>query len=172
MRLKIILGSVLVVAILAAGCGGGDSSGGTGAGATGSTATGATTEGSSAESGGNSKPLSKKAFIARGDAICAKVPAAYGEKLQEIEKENPKASVAEKNLKAAVPPLYPAAEELAGLTPPKGDEEKAEAIVAALEAAAKGMEEKPTSKLAGAKSPFNEFQELTSAYGFKGCPQL
>ena len=170
MRLKIILGSVLVVAVIVVGCGGGgDTSGGTSAGGTAATTTAGSTDG---DSGGSSKPLTKKEFITKGDAVCEKVPNEYGEKLAALEKENPKATTEEKALKAAVPPLYPAAEELAELTPPKGDEQIAEEIVEALEAAAKGLEEKPNSELVGAKSPFAEFQELTSKYGFKGCTQL
>ncbi|MDX6625601.1 MAG: hypothetical protein QOE56_590 [Solirubrobacterales bacterium] len=167
MRLKIILGSALAIAILVVGCGGGGgSSSGTSAGGTGGTTT-------NASSDGGGKPLSKKQFIAKGDAICVKVPPSYNSKLQELEKEAKKPlSPAEKNLKAAVPPLYVAVEELGGLTPPKGDEQKAEAITGALEAAAKGVEEKPTSELSGPKSPFAEFQKLTGEYGFAGCSQL
>jgi hypothetical protein len=179
MRLKIILGSVLVVAILVAGCGGGG--GDTSSGSSG--ATGATT-GSSADeetAGGSgdssSSPLSKVVFVKKGDEVCTRVPANYGKLLQTLEKENKangkaKTSTSEGNLKAAVPPLYTAVEEFEALTPPSGDEQKAEAITDALEAAAKGLEEEPSSELSGPKSPFAEFQKLTGEYGFKACSQL
>lgn len=130
-----------------------------------------------ADGDGGSAPLSKAQFIKQGDAICQQVPTRYGKLLQEFEKEaktegKPKPSTAEGNLKAAVPPLPEAAEELEDLSPPAGDEEKAEAIVAALEAAAEGLEAKPSSELSGPKSPFAEFQKLTNEYGFKVCSQL
>jgi len=132
--------------------------------------------GGDGDGGSGGAPLSKAAYVKQGDAICEKVPTRYSKTLTELEKEDKatgkKTSPAEANLKAAVPPLYTAAEELEGLTPPSGDEAKAEAIVAALESAAKGLEAKPTSELSGPKSPFAEFQKLTREYGFKGCSQL
>ena len=47
-----------------------------------------------------------------------------------------------------------------------------EAIIAALEKAAEGLEKKPNSPLSGPKSPFAEFQKLTKAYGLAVCSQL
>lgn len=127
--------------------------------------------------GGDGAPLSKAAFVKQGDAICQTVPTTYGELLAELEEERKKkgegkASQAEGNLAAAVPPLHTAVEEFEALTPPNGDEAKAEAIIEALEAAAEGVEAKPTSELSGPKSPFAEFQKLTSEYGFTVCSQL
>jgi hypothetical protein len=184
----IILGSALAVAVLVVGCGGGggDTSGGTnGSTSAASGSTGATTTGGSSGEGGSnassgeggsnasSKPLTKKEFLTQGDTICGKVPATYNSKLQKLEKEAGKPlSKAESNLKAAIPPLPVAAEELAELTPPKGDEQEVEAIVAALEAATKGLEEKPSSELSGPQSPFAEFQKLTGEYGFRVCTEL
>lgn len=177
MRVKIILGSVLVVAILVVGCGGGDdSSSGSSGGASGATTTTSGDDGSSG-AGSDSSPLSKVEFVKKGDEICTRVPANYGKLLQTFEKEakadgKPKPSTAEGNLKAAVPPLHTAVEEFEDLTPPKGDEPKVEAMIDALEAAAKGLEEKPSSELSGPQSPFAEFQKLTGEYGFKACSQL
>ncbi|MGV1047470.1 MAG: hypothetical protein ACOYD4_02945 [Solirubrobacterales bacterium] len=176
MRLKIILGSVLVVAVVVAGCGGGDSSGGTSAGGTGAGTTSGGSETGPAETTGNSgsgKPLTKKEFIAKGDAICGEIPAEYEVKRQEVIKAAPKKATTEEiNLKAAVPPIFTAVEAMEELTPPKGEEAEVEAIIAALEAAGKGLEEEPTAPLVGPKSPYAEFQELTKAYGLNFCSQL
>ncbi|HZO06386.1 MAG TPA: hypothetical protein VFB52_08365 [Solirubrobacterales bacterium] len=140
----------------------------------GDSSSGDSDSGSTSSSG---KPLTKAAYIEQGDLICQGVPQKYGELVQELEQEakkqkKPKPNTAEINLAAAVPPLPEAAKELEELVPPKGDEAEAEAIVAALEAAAKGLEEKPNSELSGPKSPFDEFQKLTGKYGFRACSQL
>jgi hypothetical protein len=176
MRLKLVFLLLTVVAMVAlvAGCGGSSDSGSSEAGSTSASSTDGTTQSTSTKSG---PPLTKAEFIKQGDAICEKVPQSYNKKLEQLnfkaEKEKNKlVSTAEGNLKAAVPPLYVAAEELEELTPPSKDEQEAEAIVDSLEAAAKGVEAKPTSELTGPKSPFAEFQKLTGDYGFKFCNQL
>jgi hypothetical protein len=184
MRLKIMLGA-LAVAVLVGGCGGGggDTSGGTNAstGASGSTSSSSegtdatTTNASSGEGGSNasSKPLTKKEFIAKGDVACEEIPNEYEAKRQKLLKESPnKGTTEEINLKAAVPPIFTAVESFEELTPPKGEEAEAEAIVDALEAAGKGLEKEPNAPLSGAKSPYAEFQKLTREYGFKFCSQL
>jgi hypothetical protein len=182
MRLKIILGSALAVAILVvAGCGGGggDTSGGTNGStsANGGSTAATTANTGSGESSGSSRSLTKKEFIAKGDEICAQVPTSYQRLKQALEEENiakkkPEPTTAERNLKAAVPPVKVAAKELEELVPPTGDEQAAEEIVSALEAAAAGLEEKPSSPLSGPESPYAAFQKLTKEYGFKTCNLL
>lgn len=152
MRLNLTLTSIVLAAALFCGCGG----------------SGSTDAGSSS----SATPLTKAKFIKKGDEICGKVPPSYQAKLAKLEKEKPKPTQAETNLKAAVPPLYIAAEELEELGPPSGDEQQIEAIIEALKSAVKGLEANPESELAGPKSPFAEFQKLTKKYGFKGCSQL
>jgi hypothetical protein len=130
---------------------------------------------SDSESGG--KPLTKAAFIKEGDAICAGVPNEFRSLLTSLEEERkaakkPKPSTAEIAKEAAVPPLETAATKFKGLDPPAGDEQKAEAIIGALENAAQGLEDEPTGEFSGPKSPFWEFQQLTKAYGFKACSKL
>ena len=96
--------------------------------------------------GEKEKPSPEKAALVKeGDEICSTVPQNYTAKLKALEKKNggKKPSTKETNLKAAVPPLYTAIEEFEELTAPSGEEAKLAAIVAALEAAAKGLEEKP-----------------------------
>ncbi len=134
-------------------------------------------EGEEGKEGGEEKekPSSEKAaLIKEGDEICNRVPETYGKTLQALEKKNggKQLPTKEANLKAAVPPLYTAVEELEQLSAPSGEEEELEAIVTALEAAAKGLEKKPGSPLSGPKSPFAEFQKLTGEYGFQVCSQL
>lgn len=179
MRLKVIFSLLALVAIvaLATGCGSSDSSGTSGS-ETGSTSAGST-DGTTQDASGdsNGKPLSKPEFVKQADAICEKVPQRYNTKLEQMnvkaEKEkNEIVSTEEGNLKAAVPPLYEAVEELEGLSPPSGDEKEVEAIIASLESAAKGVEKKPSSELTGPKSPFAEFQKLSGEYGLKFCTQL
>ena len=188
MRLKITFICIaLFAAALAVGCGSGGSSGssggGTGASATESSQsttgpeTGAGGDSSSGGEAAGGAPLTKIEYLKKGDEICAKVPQEYSAELKAMEEEakkkkQPKPTKAETNSKAAVPPLYVAIAAFEELTPPKGEEKQVEAIIAALESAAKGLEKKPESELSGPKSPFAEFQKLTEAYGFKGCSQL
>lgn len=179
MRLKIVLGSALVIALLVAGCGGGgDSSSGASTSSGGSTTgdTGASTNANSNGSGAEaseSKPLSKTEFNTRVNEICIQVPPGYQEELKKLEKKTgKKPSKAETNLKAAVPPLNAAVEQFETLTPPKGEEEKLEKMISAMEAAAEGLEEEPNSELSGPKSPFAEFQAVSKEFGFETCSGL
>jgi hypothetical protein len=199
MRLKFILSliAVLVIGAVAVGCGGSSSdSSSTGASAaeTGSTnpsdgTTSSANDGTSSSSGNNSAggnakntsgqsksgaPLKKAEFIQQGDLICGEVPNEYEKLRQELLKgpEKKKASTAKVNEVAAIPPIYTAIEKFEELTPPKGEEDKAEAMIDALEAAAKGLEKEPAAPLVGPGSPYNEFQKLVSAYGFRFCNQL
>ena len=144
-----MLAAVLAIGSVAMGCGASDSS---------------------------TPPLTKAAFVKQGDAICEKVPNRYQARLKTLPKpqksKSPKATKEEENLKAAVPPLRTASTELEELSPPTGDEQEAEAIVAAMEKGANGIEEEPGSELSGPKSPLAAFQKLTKEYGFKVCSGL
>jgi hypothetical protein len=173
MRFKLTLICLAIAALFAVGCGSSSTTGGA-SGTEPSTGGDSSSGGESAPQG---KPLTKAAFIKQGDAICAEVPQEYNKNLEALEKEakkekKPKPTTAEINSKAAVPPIHIAVEKLEKLGPPKGDEAEIEAIVKAMESAAKGVEAKPESELSGPKSPFAEFQKLTTAYGFQGCSQL
>jgi hypothetical protein len=182
MRAIAVLVAFLVV-IAAAGCGssGGSDTNSSAAGGSAESAEGSTgvsgARGASGTTGATSSgPLTKTEFVKEAEAICAKIPATYGKEVEALEaeakKKGQKSTTSEQNLKAAVPADYAAVEELEALTPPKGEEQKVEAIVASLESAAKGLEAKPESPLTGPKSPYAEFQELTKAYGLKSCSQL
>ncbi len=176
MRLKFIFSLIVVAALLVAGCGGSDSSSDTG-GTAASTDSSGSTDGTTQNASGQTNsgpPLSKAAFIKQGDAICGKIPQEYETKRQELLKgpEKAKATTAKVNEVAAVPPIFVAVKSFEELSPPKGDEAEAEAIVDALEAAGKGLEKEPNAPLVGKGSPYEEFVKLTKAYGFKFCSQL
>jgi hypothetical protein len=138
------LAALLALALLATGCGSG-----------GGTSTAAATP-------------SKAQYIKQGDAICRNVPVRYREALARLPKDQQKESITT----LAVPVLRRATDEFEKLGAPVGDEQKAEAMVAALKAAADGLEEAPDGALNGPKSPFGEFNKLTKAYGFQVCSAL
>jgi hypothetical protein len=168
MRLKLILiAGAIAAAIFVAGCGGGGGSTSEDTTAGGGNATTAKSE------AGESKPMTKTEFHTRVNEICIEVPRNYEEDLKKLEKGGKKPSKAESNLKAAVPPLEAAIGEMKEtVTPPPAEEQVLEEVVAALESAAKGLEEKPTSELSGPQSPFAEFQEVTKKSGFETCSGL
>jgi hypothetical protein len=179
MRFKIIF-IVAAIALVLAGCGGGGSSsskrtstsesttakseGGNGQQAT-ATKTPATKEASD-------KPLNQSEFVIQMNEICIQVPPGYKEHLKEAEKGGKKLTKAEINLKAAVPPLYSAIEEMETVVPPKSEEGTLQKMIDSLEAAAKGLEAKPTSPLSGPKSPYAEFQAVSTKHGFASCTGL
>lgn len=199
MRFKlIILLGVIAIAVLGAGCGGGsDSTSATQtAEADGGKAT--TTKNEAGEAKGEARKANEGADKAKGEAdgtksqageapsrrsaktkfkirineLCIEVPPAYEEELEQLEKGGKKLTSAEKKLKAAVPPLYDTIEAMEETEPPPGEEQVLQEMIDALEAAAKGVEADPTSKLSGPDSPFAEFQALSKKFGFGTCEGL
>lgn len=160
-----IIGVVLaVLAIAAIGIGCGSSSDDSSGGGDGTASSGEPVTISSSS-------IPKAKYIKEGDAICVAVPTEYQSLLGELPKkqqENKQISVP----KAAIPPLQKATTELAKLGSPKGEKAKAEEIVAALEAAIKGLEEEPKGELSGPNSDFAEFNKLTEELGFQSCSTL
>ena len=173
MRLRIIL-IVGALALFVAGCGGGSdsTSGGTAAEGTTATSDANQTTAQKSEGAAESKPLTKTEFNTRINEICIQEPPNYEREVEELEKGGKKPSVEEKHLKAAVPPLYAAKEEMEAVEPPPGEEKNLEKLIAALESAAKGLEAEPSSELSGPKSPFAEFQKLSAEFGFETCSGL
>lgn len=196
MRFKVILSCAFVIAVLViAGCGGSDSSSSGGSkGESGSTTTAQSEGGETTEKGSEGgestdgespearaqreeeegKPLSPEEFNTRINEICIQVPPTYEEELKTLEKENggKKPSKAETNLKAAIPPLESAIEQMKSVTPPASEEQTIEEVYSSLEDAVKGLEEEPKSELSGPKSPFAEFQKITKESGFETCSGL
>jgi FtsZ-interacting cell division protein ZipA len=171
-KIVLILGAIALIALVVAGCGGGSDS------TSGSTAAKETppSEGSSkttkSDASPAEKPLTKTQFNTRVNEICIQVPPGYEAKLKELEKGGKKLSKSESNLKAAVPPLRAAIEEMEAIKPPAGEEQTLQKVFTALRNAADGVEESPTSKLSGPSSPFAEFQKVTKELGFETCSGL
>lgn len=185
MRVKVILSLVVMVAVgvILAGCGGSSDSGSSGAetaaestGAEGTTAGANGNDGGEEDGGGeeegSSKPLTKTEFSTQVNEICTQVPPTYEEELKKLEQGGQKPSKAEINLKAAIPPLESAIEQMESLTPPTGEEQTLEEVITTLGAAITGLEEKPTSELSGPQSPFAEFQAVTKKAGLETCAGL
>jgi len=137
-----------VIALVAAGCGGGDD-------------TASATE--------------KAAFIKQGDAICAKAESRKNADLEDAFKKQAKSGKSmdkafETRLvtEVALPPVVVMTEELAALDLP---DEDAEAIISAYESSISGIEESPNSVLDGS-NPFEEADRLASKYGFRACAEI
>ncbi|HUC00451.1 MAG TPA: hypothetical protein VMS11_11545 [Solirubrobacterales bacterium] len=187
MRVKVILSLVVMVLFgaLLAGCGGSSdsSSGGAETSADSTSADGTTAnandggeetggEETGGEEEGSSKPLTKTQFTAQVNEICIQVPPTYQEELKKLEKGGKKLTKEEENLKAAIPPLESAREQMEAVTPPAGEEQTLEEVISSLEAAIKGLEKEPNGELSGPKSSFAEFQAVTKKAGLETCAGL
>jgi hypothetical protein len=148
-----MLGALLALVALIAGCGGGDS-----------TKTGATTT--------SEAPLTKAEFIRKGDAICQTGNEASTTEIEEFAKENGfgsepnKAQFEEVVTDVLVPNLKRQTDELDALVPPTQDEDKIEALISSLRETIAKLEKNPSSLEENALA---EPIRLENAYGFKVC---
>jgi hypothetical protein len=164
MRPNSILACVILAGVLFAGCGGSSSSSSGGS---------TVTTGSTSAPGKSSKPLSKAELNVKMNEICIQIPPAFEETLKELEKKSgKKLSKAESNLKAALPPINNSIKSMELLTPRPAEKQDLEETIAALKAAAKGLEEEPSSELSGPTSPFAEFQEKAKEFEYQSCEGL
>lgn len=134
---------VLLFALVAAGCGGGD----------------------------DTESLSKSQFLKQGNAICKEGEEERGKLIIDASgKLKQEASVEEQeDLVLEVLPTYEkTTRELDELGAPEGDEEKVDAIVEAMEEAAEKVEANPGTALV-ANVPFKEANEQVEKYGLKSC---
>lgn len=178
-KLVLALIALLALAALVAGCGGGSSSeGGSTTGTEGGSAEAERDSGESETSPGHSggPAPTKAAFIREADAICRKADAAVTEEITEYAEENeiPISEGEEPNEDQQIeifhavvlPNIATQAEEIAALTPPKGDEETIEDLTNTLSEEVAEAEEENTapdgSTLEGAT-------KQAHAYGFKTC---
>ena len=146
----LLVGALTLLALVAAGCGGGgDSSGG--------------------------EALTKAEFIKQGDEICKQGEAQLEEETEEfaednnVDTENPTRAQQEEVIKTVVAPaLRKQAEELGELGAPSGEEEAAEEIVTSLEEGSDAMEEDPGKLLEG-NNPVEKASTLAKEFGFKEC---
>jgi hypothetical protein len=74
----------------------------------------------------------------------------------------------EKGVLELLKPYEEATQKLSQMTPPNGDEEKLEAIVAAMEAGAKEVQAHPLTVLSS-NSTFQNANGLSTAFGLKEC---
>jgi hypothetical protein len=153
--------AVLVIGLVAAGCGSSDDS------TTGSTDGGETSTAS----------ITKPELIKQGDEICAAGNEAIEEQADEfaeengIDTENPTTEQQEEVVAQVIAPEVAAqAEEIDALGAPTGDEDEVAAIVSGVEKAAEEVEEDPSLIVEGeGAGPFKEANELATKYGFKVC---
>jgi ABC-type glycerol-3-phosphate transport system substrate-binding protein len=159
-RLIVPLFAVLVVGLVAAGCGSSDD----GTGSTGGSETATAS-------------ITKPELIKQGDAICEKGNQTIEDEADEfaeengIDIENPSTSEQEEVVADVIAPsIQVQAEEIGALGAPSGEEDEVGAIVSAVEAAAEEAEENPSALVEGeGAGPFAEANELAKEYGFKVC---
>jgi len=120
----------------------------------------------------------KVVFVKEADKLCQKADARQlaGLKLYS-EKHQPKGSTQawEEQLAVAVglPPLEIEARELAGLTPPSGDEDEIDAIVTAIEEAVEDTKDEPAGALKQpGKNSFAAAEKMARDYGLKVCGEI
>ena len=113
-------------------------------------------------------------FIAQGDQICA----ASGERINEAVKERfgdgggaGDQQVIELYKQVTIPQLEKTFQQLADLTPPPGDEDEIDEILAAADEALDEANDDPKNlaKPIGQGNPFEETNQLMQDYGFKVC---
>lgn len=150
----------MLVAGLAAGCGGGD-----GAGSTGTT------------TAAGDAPLTKAEFIARADEICLatvkRIRSGAGRIRAEGAKSRklPPTDQIAKFLKGTSLPAYDAmVDELRDLTPPKRDEKAIDAFIGSLAGAIDTAKADPARYAeASARDPFDDANARAGQYGMKVC---
>lgn len=147
------LAALLALAVLVAGCGGGDE----------------TTDSATVT-------LTKTEFIKQGDAICKEANEENETEAEEFAEENgftlekaSKDQLEEAVAEVLAPSLNQQAKELDALGAPEGDEDKVEAIVVALEDATDEIEDDPS--LVFEEKTLEKPNQLAKAYGFKVCGQ-
>lgn len=144
-----ILGTLLGIALIVGGCGGGDDA--------------------------NTEALTKAKFIQRADRICERTDEVQKDALRSYFAKRPDAVVNRAlNEKAVVavglPPLRTEAAELDALPVPDGDEAEIEAIVDGLEKAIDESEDDPGPLVnSNSAGPFTAVGKLASKYGLKAC---
>jgi hypothetical protein len=154
--IAVLLG-IVVIAVVAAGCGSG------GDGTTDTTVV----------------VLTKTEFIKQGDAICKNGGESLSQEAEEFAEENnidiekPTKKQQEEVIETVVgPALQAQADELRELGAPDGEEAKTSAIFDALETGAEELEDNPGALLeSGGKGPLDKSRELATEFGFKECGQ-
>jgi len=116
-------------------------------------------------------PLTKKAFLAKGNAICKKAnderDAMIKKALQEHQGEAASKADQEELVRAIIPALEPVPEELEELGPPKGDEAKVQTLIDGFEDSLKETDKDPLAAIAG--ETFGDIDAEMQKYGLTKC---
>jgi len=116
---------------------------------------------------------SKAEFIRQADAQCSKGNATQSTEIKAyVGEEHPKTKLTGEEqilLAVVLPNIEATMQRLGELQPPKGDEEKIRAIIAANQRSVEEAESRPSAALADSESMFAEGTSLSKAYGFKVC---
>lgn len=148
-RLIVWGAGLLLVALLVAGCGGGDDS--------------------------SSESISKEEFIAKADAICKqgneRMEAGFTKLLKDVKNVTKlkKAEYEEIVDEVMVPSIEREIEELRALGVPAGDEERVEAMLTALEEGKETAERNPEAVNASSDAVFGIAARIASEYGLEVC---
>lgn len=139
--------TALAMTIALAGCGGGD------------------------ESSTASEALSKEAFIAQADEICAASTEEFDAALEELSAGGQPSEEEFKTFYAeeVVSLSKDEAAQIDALAAPEGDEEAVDAIVSALNGAIAELESDPEAVLAAEGDPYEEYGTLAEDYGLSEC---
>jgi hypothetical protein len=117
---------------------------------------------------GDSEPLTKADFAKQANAICAKAEEERNKGSKELaDKEVASPEEAEVASEALLGPVSTMTEELGELGPPKGDEKQVEAIISAFEAGLAKLEAEPTSERSA--FAFAKANELALDFGLTSC---
>lgn len=121
--------------------------------------------------GSSDEALTKSEFLKQGNAICVQQTKAREQAISELlESANPNGGqkVIRKEAAERAVDLYEGAtKDIAGLTPPKGDEATVEALIKSMEDAAARIRANPQSAFVGV--PFGKANKAAESYGLKDC---
>ncbi|MGH2964699.1 MAG: hypothetical protein ACRDMH_04860 [Solirubrobacterales bacterium] len=166
MRKRLLATTTLALAAgsVAAGCGGGDDT--------------TTVSGASGATGAQGAPLSKQAFLAKGNEICKKgnqtldhEVAKYLKSLGLSENQQPtSAQFDELATKTAIPNIQAQITAIEALPAPSGDEDQVKAITdGAQQALDKAKSDPALLQQNGSSDPFASVNKLTKQYGLDEC---
>lgn len=145
-RISAMLVGVAALAMLGAGCGGGDE-----------------------------ETVTKAEFVKEGKAVCAEVVKEIGAEMKAFTKENNLEGTATKKQATElmedvfIPQLQAEVDQLSELTPPEADEEKITAMLDQLNAGIEEGGKDPASFLTTTESKFFKAGEALRDYGLEGC---
>jgi hypothetical protein len=149
---KGVLGSILcllaALSLLFAGCGGGDDE--------------------------TTSSLTRAQFLKQGNAICKKSEEEKGKALRAlVAKLDPNKPITQERkeqlvLTVILPPYEQTTEDLKGLGTPEGDEEEVEAIIKAMEEAAKESRADPGVAVTSVRQ-FEDANKMATDYGLTSC---